>query len=273
MKKSRGELEYIEVSNTLSSIKIALQGAHIFDFSVKGKKPLLYLSERARFEKGIPIRGGVPICWPWFGPHPSDQNLPNHGFARISIWEHLLTQEISPEKTKIIMVLRSSPQSLKYWPFHFELKLEILISDRLELRLITKNTDEKDFAFSQALHSYLLIDNIHTTQLHGLDKTSYYNKVNNTHDNLQKGSLSFTQEVDRVYHGVEGSLLLKDHEVKTIGSQTVVIWNPGKELVKKMPDLSSYEDMLCIESASGLENEIILTPSSTHTLKSVLTQT
>ncbi|RLA58501.1 MAG: D-hexose-6-phosphate mutarotase, partial [Epsilonproteobacteria bacterium] len=133
--KTKNELEYIEVSNKLSSIKIALQGAHIFDFRVKGKEPLLFLSDTSHFKVGKAIRGGVPICWPWFGAHSSDSSLPNHGFARISIWTHVKTEEIDKNKTKIILELKSSEETLKLWPYLFELQLEILMSDKLEIAL------------------------------------------------------------------------------------------------------------------------------------------
>ncbi len=270
--KQLDELEYLDISNTQGRIKIALQGAHIFDFKIKDKKPLLFLSETARFEKKVPIRGGVPICWPWFGPHKTDTSLPNHGFARISLWEHLATQELSENKTKISLGLKSSKETLTLWPYEFELILEIVMSDILELHLITKNTGNKDIILSQALHTYLNIDDIHTAQLKGLDKKYFYNKVNDSHDNLQEGPLVFNKEVDRVYYGVEDVLKIERITVQTLKSQTVVVWNPGKTLVEKMPDLSSYEKMLCIESASGLQGETVLKVGETHTLTSIISQ-
>jgi len=270
--KRQNRLDYLEISNNTSTIKITLQGAHIFDFKVKDKKPLLYLSKNAKFEKAFPIRGGVPICWPWFGPHPTNKNLPNHGFARISLWEHIDTQEITKDKTKIILRLKSSQQTLALWPYNFELNLEVYMSDVLELHLITKNMDAKAFVLSQALHTYLLIDDLHTAKIKGLQNCKYYNKVDDTYANTQEGTLTFTQEVDRVYQGVENTLEVEDIKVKTLGSKTVVVWNPAEELIKKIPDLSSYEDMLCIESASTLKDTLTLQAGQSHTLKSIISQ-
>jgi len=274
--KKQDELEYLEVSNTLSSIKIALQGAHIFDFRVKSKKPLLFLSETARFEKGVPIRGGIPICWPWFGTHPTESALPNHGFVRTSIWKHKQTEHISKEKTKIIMSVNSSNESLELWPFKFELSLEILMSDTLELSLISKNTGVNSFALTQALHTYLQIEDINKAQVKGLENKPFYNKLDNSFDNIQEGILGFNTEVDRVYQDLAKPLLLEDTnqkiEVQTIGSNTVVIWNPGSEFEKNFSDLSDYKTMLCLESANALKDEIILEPAHTHTLKSILSQ-
>jgi len=269
-------LEYLEFSNAKSSIKISLQGAHIFDFCVKGKKPLLFLSKTAKFKEGLPIRGGIPICWPWFGKHPTNSSLPNHGFARVSLWKHLLTQELSKDKTKIIMSLQSSPQSLAIWPYAFELILEIIISDILELSLITKNTGTKSFSLSQALHTYLLIEDIKQASIEGLDTKPYYNKLNDTYKNIQKGKLLFTEEVDRVYEECTQTLRLKDKNqdifIQTQGSKAVVVWSPGEHFADYFSDLSGYKTMLCIESANTLESEITLEPSQSHTLKSILSQ-
>ncbi len=270
--KTKNELEYIEVSNKLSSIKIALQGAHIFDFRVKGKEPLLFLSDTSHFKVGKAIRGGVPICWPWFGAHPSDSSLPNHGFARISLWTHVKTEEIDKSHTKIILELKSSEETLKLWPHNFELQLEILMSDRLELSLITNNTGSEPFVITQALHTYLLIEDITTVCIEGLDRTKYYDKLTDTYNNPQKGKLCFGSEIDRVYENVIKPLTVKDVEIQTIGSNTVVVWNPGMDFKNNFSDLSDYRTMLCIESANTLNDAVTVEAEGSYLLKSILSQ-
>jgi glucose-6-phosphate 1-epimerase len=272
MLKIKNELEYIEVSNELSSIKIALQGAHIFDFRVKEKAPLLFLSETSHFKVGKAIRGGIPICWPWFGEHPSDSSLQNHGFARTSMWTHISTEEIDKNSTKIILELKSSEETEKLWSYQFELQLEIIMSDRLELSLITKNKGSKPFVITQALHTYLLIQNISTTCVEGLDQTMYYDKLTNTYNNPQKGKLCFNSEVDRVYEKVAKPLRIKEIEVQTVGSNTVVVWNPGKNFKNNFSDLSDYRTMLCIESANTLNEEVTIEAKSSYILKTILFQ-
>jgi len=270
--KQKDELQYLEVSNRLSSIKIAFQGAHIFDFSLQGHKPLLFLSERAHFKKGKAIRGGIPICWPWFGSHPSNKNLPNHGFARTSLWKHEKTEHISKEKTKIIMSLKSSKESLALWPYAFELRLEIMMSDILELSLKTKNNSEKAFSLSQALHTYLQIEDIHTAKIEGLDQRPYYNKLDDSFNNIQEGTLSFSAETDRIYQELTKPLILHDKnqdiEVETVGSDTVVIWNPGQDFAKSFSDLHDYSTFVCIESANALNSALRLKKDEVHTLSS-----
>jgi len=268
--KTKNELEYIEVSNALSSIKIALQGAHIFDFRVKGKAPLLFLSDTSHFKVGKAIRGGIPICWPWFGAHTSDSSLPNHGFARTSLWIHVKTEEVDKNHTKIILALKNSKETLKLWPYLFELQLEILISDRLELTLMTKNRGTEPFVITQALHTYLLIKDISSVCIEGLDQTKYYDKLTDTYNNLQKGKVCFSSEVDRVYEEVVNPLSIEDIEVQTIGSNTVVVWNPGLHFKNNFSDLSEYRTMLCIESANTLHDEVTVEAEGSYFLKTIL---
>ena len=270
--KIKNELEYIEVSNALSIIRIALQGAHIFDFKVKEKSPLLFLSDTSHFRVGKAIRGGVPICWPWFGGHATDSSLPNHGFARTSLWTHVRTEEIDKNQTKIILELKSSEETLKLWPYLFELQLEILMSDRLELSLITKNTGTEPFVITQALHTYLLIKDISSACIAGLNQTQYYDKLTDTYNNPQKGKVCFTHEVDRVYEDVVKPLRVENIEVQTIGSNTVVVWNPGLHFKNNFSDLSDYGTMLCIESANTLNDAVTVKAEGSYTLKTILSQ-
>lgn len=270
----QGQLEYIEVSNSVSEAKIALQGAHIFHFKVKGKKPLLWLSDTALFKTGKAIRGGIPICWPWFGAHNSNKLLPNHGFARTFLWEHIETKSISEAETKVRLRLKSSEDSLSLWPYRFELTLDISLGTELRLSLITKNLDTQAFSITNALHSYLRVQDINQTYIKGLNNKPYYNKVDNSFNNIQAGMLRFTQEVDRVYQDINTPLQIQDgHDiitVKTEGSETVVIWNPAEALSSKMADLSDYQTMLCVESANALEDAPTIQANESHCLTTVL---
>jgi len=274
MKKD--ELKYIEIKNTAAEAKICLQGAHIFYFEAKGKKPLLYLSETALFKKGVPIRGGIPICWPWFGPHPSNTDLPNHGFARTSLWTHEKTQELSKEETLVTLSLKSSPQSKALWPYDFKLSLEISIGKELSLKLITHNLDTQAFSITSALHSYFKVNTILKLEIEGLEKKLFYNKVDDSYKNLQKEKIIFNEEIDRIYQEVEVPVVLKEEDqkisIKTKGSQSIVLWNPAQKLADKMPDLSRFETMVCVESANVLDDEIRLEPKQSHILHLNITQ-
>ena len=146
------------------------------------------------------------------------------------------------------------------------------MSDRLELSLITKNRGSKPFVITQALHTYLLIQNISTACVEGLNHTKYYDKLTDTYNNLQKEKLCFSSEVDRVYEKVVKPLRVKEIEVQTVGSNTVVVWNPGKNFKNNFSDLSDYKTMLCIESANTLNEEVTVEAKSSYILKTILFQ-
>jgi glucose-6-phosphate 1-epimerase len=272
--KQKDELEYLEISNQISTIKISLQGAHIFHFKVKDRTPLLFLSKSTFFKRGKAIRGGIPICWPWFGAHPTNNRLANHGFARTSLWKHETTEEVSPQKTRIVLSLCSSIATRTLWPYEFKLSLEIVMSEQLEVSLISENCDAKTIEITQALHSYLQVCDIESVRVAGLSDTRFYNKLHNSYDHKEVGNLQFKQEIDRVYYGVKETIMVDDGkrniEVQTEGSNTVVVWNPGKELGEKMVDLDSYKEMLCIESANLFEDKVTLERGESFKLTTIL---
>ena len=272
----RDELQFIEVENSVASAKIALQGAHIFHFSLKGKGDVLYLSETSSFKKGKAIRGGVPICWPWFGPNEEDSSLPNHGFARTSLWEHTATEALNDRLTKVTLTLHPSQDTLALWPYVFSLTLEIFIGEVLKLELTSKNMDTKPLTLSSALHTYLAIDNIHETKVEGLEKKHYSDKTKNAFA-VQAGNIDFTKEVDRIYQNVENDIIVKDrkvyHTIHTEGTNTVVVWNPGEVLSNRMADLSKHNQILCVESANVLDDTVSLAEGESHTLSQTITTT
>lgn len=272
----RDELDYINIVNNTAKAKIALQGAHIFDFQTKDKKRLLYLSDTSHFKKGKAIRGGIPICWPWFGANEEDNTLPNHGFARTSLWKHESTKNISDVETKVRLTLESTPETHALWPFDFLLILDFYIGEELKLVLTSKNLDRKPFSLSLALHTYFEIDDIYKTTIDGLEGKAFYNKCNNTHNNIQNENINFTQEVDRVYQEVGNDVMIRDKEqnlvIKTEGSNSIVVWNPGKELCSKMSDLSDYRTFVCVESANVLEDIVTLGVDESYTLTLTISQ-
>jgi len=269
----RDELSYIEIENSVASAKIALQGGHIFHFECKDQGSVLYLSESATFEKGKAIRGGIPICWPWFGVYNGDTTLPNHGFARTSLWEHKSTEALSDSESRVTLTLHASPETLALWPYQFALTLDIYVGKELRVELATQNLDSKPFTITSALHTYLAVDNIYETQIEGLEEKHYFDKPQNTFI-LQKGSIDFNKEVDRIYQNVENDIIVKDakvrHTVQTDGANMIVVWNPGEVLASRMPDLSNHTKMLCVESANVLDDAVTLAEGESHTLSQTI---
>ncbi len=267
--------ECIEIVNTSGHAKIALQGAHLFHYERVGEQPLLWLSETSFFKAGKAIRGGVPICWPWFGKHRTDNSLPQHGFARTSLWTVVEINETDENATELFLQLKSSTKSLQLWPYSFELLLHVNIGRALTISLTTKNCDEKAFAITSALHSYFAVWDIDDVYIEGLDKTRYFDSL--TEESVvQKGNVRIAGEVDRIYQKVHYPLTIHDRErtvhIDAQGSSSAVVWNPWKEKCESMGDMKddAYRTMLCIETANVLDDARTLQPGDEHTVTAIL---
>ncbi|MDD2357160.1 MAG: D-hexose-6-phosphate mutarotase [Thiovulaceae bacterium] len=261
---------YIEVTNSVSSAKIALQGAHIFEYKKDGKNELLWLSSLAQFEENKPIRGGIPICWPWFGPH-SEPSLPQHGFARISLFSFISCDEKDDITSVVTLKLTDSPKSKILWDFSFELLVTISISKELYVSIKTTNTDIKEFKITEALHTYLNVENILDAEVFGVKKSTYFDQLSKTMK-VQKNDLHIDQEIDRIYINPNNKLTLKEKNrtifLQNSHSNSLVIWNPWREKVKSIKDMQDheYKNMLCIESANVLDDSKIVQPDRSITL-------
>lgn len=270
-KKLSNGFEYIELSNKSAHARIARQGAHLFHYERIGQKPLLWLSETSFFESGKAIRGGIPICWPWFGKHKTESSLPQHGFARNLPWELLDAKETDAYSTEVTLQLQHSAKTLTLWPYMFELQLRITVSQELSIALTTKNCGKDTFEVSSALHSYFAVANIDNVSLEGLHDIPYYDAL--TKENkVQRGTVSITEEVDRVYQQVHTPLILHDQDrtvhIRAEGSSSVVVWNPWVEKCARMSNMKddAYKTMVCIETANALADARKIPPDTKHTL-------
>lgn len=274
IKKLPNGFEYIEIVNDIVSAKIALQGAHIFEYKVQGKKDLLWLSSESYFEYGKAIRGGIPICWPSFGMN--NPKLPQHGFARISIFSLVSLKQVDMHTSELILKLEDDTQTRRLWNYKFTLEVVFKISDTLEIELITRNKDERDFVLTQALHTYFHVSNIEDVEIFGLEEKPYYDALLNA-QYIQKESIKISEEFDNVYQKVDRPLLLQDKRKKVIiqakGSSSVVVWNPWIEKCKRMSAMKAeaYKEFVCIESANAFDDFKILQEGESYSLKTIIT--
>lgn len=273
-KKLANGFAYIEVKNSSAEAKIALQGAHIFHYARVGEEPILWLSEVSNFEALKAIRGGVPVCWPWFGFN-EDKTLPQHGFARTALWEFVCSDEVDEKTSSVTLKLTHSDETLKMWHYKFLLELKITISDKLVMELKTTNIDERAFKITQALHTYFSVSHISDVAIKGLDDKPYLDALTWKNE-VQKGDITFNQEVDRVYQEFDGEIVLSDKNrtihIKNEGSSSAVIWNPWIEKCGRMSAMkpNAYESMLCIESANAFLDARVIKPQKSHTLKATI---
>jgi len=250
----------------------ALQGAHLFHYHAKDKEPLLWLSEKSYFEKGKAIRGGIPICFPWFGKNNYDDTLPQHGFARNQVWKLMSSHELSDRSTHVQFILTPNKETKALWDYAFVLIYDIRIGAELTLSLTTINSDTQAFEITQALHSYFNVSHISSVSIKGLENTIYYDSLDNQLGK-QHGVLSVEKEVDRIYFDNSSNIILQDKiqliEMKQEGSKSLVVWNPWKEKSKQIIDMQNdgYKTMVCIETANTLKDFVLLSPNEIHVLK------
>lgn len=263
--------KYLEVQNEAASAKIALQGAHIFHYQVKDERPLLWLSEKSTFEEGIAIRGGIPLCWPRFGN--LDKTLPQHGFARIFMFELIDVKEHSDTLTQVHLRLKSSKKSREIWDFDFVLDVAFSVSERLEISMQTTNTDIKEFSLTQAFHTYFSVSDISDVTITGLENVEFLDTLIDEKKSENK-ALIINREVDRVYLGTYSEIQLLDIQrcidINAKGSNSVIVWNPWVNKCKSMSYMSdeAYKKFVCIENANAFDDFKVLAAQS-QTLLSI----
>ncbi|MEN6586671.1 MAG: D-hexose-6-phosphate mutarotase, partial [Sulfuricella sp.] len=168
-KEGPGGLVVAEVANSLAESTIALQGAHVMTFQPRGQEPVIWLSKFAKFAPGKSIRGGVPICWPWFGPHATDAALPGHGFARTVMWQVLETKALADGASFLRFGLVENDATRAQWPHASSAELEVTVGSALKVELVTRNSGNAPFVLGEALHTYFHISDVAKMKIAGLD--------------------------------------------------------------------------------------------------------
>jgi glucose-6-phosphate 1-epimerase len=268
----------VVIDNEFARCEVYLHGAHVTSFIPKGGDDLLWLSKTAIFDQSKAIRGGIPLCWPWFGAHPTDKTKAAHGFARVSQWQVVSTQTTEIGATELILGLKASDKTFELWPHEFELQYKITVAQSLSVELTTINTGKESIEITEALHSYLALGDITKARVQGLDGISYSDKVDGSKVIEQVGDIVVEQEVDRVYLNTLDSCLLIDDALKrTInisksGSLDTVVWNPWVDKASSMADVqdNGHQTMVCIEAANVLDNVIDIAAGERHSISQTL---
>lgn len=272
--EERAGFPIIEITNEFATAAISVYAAHVISYKPVGAEDLMYLSEDVVYKVGTGVRGGVPICWPWFGPHPTDSSKPSHGVARKTFWEVASTETTPEGATRVVLKLTDSPESREKWDYSFELAIAVTIGKTLNLELITRNTGDKPFEITQALHTYFKIGAVDQVKVTGLDGCAYIDKVDGAQVKTQAGDVAIASEVDRVYSDVPAELTIVDPAlnrnivITSKNSTTAIVWNPWIEKSKTMGDLPNedYKQMICVETANAAKEIITVEPGSEFSL-------
>ena len=271
-KAGPGGLLEIHIANALGDAAIALQGGHITHFCPKGQAPLIWVSERAHYAPGKAIRGGVPVCWPWFGPHATDTTLPAHGFARTALWQVLETKSLADGQTWVRLGLPADEARHALWPHPSAAELDITVGHALTVTLVTRNTGTESFILGEALHTYFQISDVGNLRVRGLEGCEFLDKVDSGARKMQQGPIQFEGEVDRVYLNTTADCLIEDRglqrriRIASQGSHATVVWNPWTEKTSKMGDMApdGFHHMVCVETANAADNTVTVPPGATH---------
>lgn len=282
-----GQLEFVQdagglaiarISNKHAQASIALQGAHVMTFQPVGEQPVIWLSPAAKLVQGKSIRGGIPICWPWFGPHATESSFPGHGFARTVPWQVVSSEALADGSTRITFELPRSSIPSAQWPHACRARNMVTVGKALTVELATENTGNAAFEIGEALHTYFAISDVNDMRITGLEGCTYLDKVGVAQSRTQQGAIQITAEVDRIYMDTAADCLIEDQGLKRRiriakrGSRSTVVWNPWVEKAAKMGDFgggTGYRGMVCVESANAANNVVNVAPGETHSLQVV----
>jgi len=265
--------EVARITNVGGTAEIALQGAQVLTWAPAGQPQVVWLSPEAKFVAGKSLRGGAPVCWPWFGPHPSDAQKPAHGFARNLDWQVVASERV-PEGTRLVLGFLPGEAQSGLWPYRGELELAVTVGGRLGLALTTRNSGNVPITITQALHTYFHVGDIAAARVEGLDGCEYIDKVDGGARRHQAGAVQIGGEVDRVYLGCPGEAVIVDDALRRririgkSGSRSYVVWNPWAEKGAKFGDMGDdgYRQMLCVETTNAGDDAVTIEPGEVFTL-------
>lgn len=263
--KARGEgLPLLRLQTPLCEAVIALQGAQLLTFKPRGGSDLLWLSPNCKFEPGTPLRGGIPVCLPWFGPHPSDPDKPKHGFARNREWTLTQVTETDTGSYELLFGLSSKCDPLFSQDFVAELHMQL--GKSIKLQLSVENHDARPLTCSWALHSYLPTADIRALRVPALVDAVYADNLDGLKRKIQVTPLCFTGvELDRVFPRVTESLVVENQPrigVESNNCPSAIVWNPGPDKASGMADIGAEHvyEFVCVERGAALEEAWVLAP-------------
>ncbi|MBL0011459.1 MAG: D-hexose-6-phosphate mutarotase [Nitrosomonas sp.] len=267
-----GGLPMIQVKTAKAKALVSIHAGQVLSYQPAGEpEDVMFLSAKAYYQDGKAIKGGAPICWPWFGADPEGKGRPGHGFVRNRPWNVVATEALSSGDIKVTVGLDDTAETQAIWPQSFNLRQEIVINDSLNLSLITRNTGKEKFTITQAFHTYFKVGSIAQVKVLGLEGCGYIDKAGGGNAQKQQaGAVTIDSEVDRIYLDVGNTLTIDDSalnrriEITSKGSKTAVVWNPWEKISREMADLedADYQHLLCVETTNAASDVVEVAPGS-----------
>lgn len=271
------QVKFLRITHPKLTAGISLYGGHVVSFKPTGFQDLIWMSDEAIYDAKLPLRGGIPICWPWFGPIAS----PSHGFVRNQQWQ-LVEHRENENGVVVCLGLQDNADTQVIWPYRFDAKLYVEMGETLKVTLDVKNTDEKPWTFSGALHSYLNVGDIHQLAITGMGDR-YIDKLQDSKECEGPEVLKLTAGIDRIYTQPAAVINVADPEfdrqltIENQGHNSAVLWNPWANGAANIKDMSNsgYLTMMCVEStvfAPCISAGITLAPGESHQLITTIAQ-
>ena len=281
-----GTAQVVEGNGGLSKVRITcpeavgemyLHGAHVTSWKPVGGEEVLFLSSQSRWAQGHAIRGGVPVCFPWFGGKADDPTAPAHGFVRTRAWQLESIAQVGGAVT-VSMFTESDEGTKRWWPAEFRLVHRATFGSELSLELVVTNTGGTSLRFEEALHAYHRVGNIEKTRVRGLDTVHYFDKTDSNRKKMQHGEIVIVSETDRVYLDTRDPIELEDlvlrrrTRVTKEDSRTTVVWNPWVQKAHSLSDFADDEwmQMICIESSNVSDFAVDLAPGQQYKMKALV---
>ena len=258
----------IVINHPLFNAQILLQGAQLIQFTPKGEQPWLWLSPLANFDKGMAVRGGIPICFPWFGVHEEDNKKPKHGFLRQEAWT-LTALTSHDDKVELVLRYDYNGQRKDLYPHAFTAEIRFVLSHDIDIQFHFKNLSEETAKFSYAFHTYFLVDDISKVAVNGLDGMKYLDNTDNLSEKHQTGELRFDREIDFVFAEASNAQGIDSNNPLVVTSSdntSCIVWNPAETLALQMPDvLTHYRQFICVERGAVFDRALTIGSGQSHT--------
>lgn len=275
--EGNGGLRRIQITGSRAEGEIYLHGAQVTSWKPAGNDEVLFLSTKSRWQEAQAIRGGIPICFPWFRAKADDPKAPAHGFVRTRSWR---LESIVEDKSGVCvsMSIESDEQTRRWWPADFRLLHRVVFGPKLTLELNCTNTGKTGLRFEEALHTYNRVTDVANVRLEGLDAVHFLDNTDSNAAKVQHGDVTIASATDNAFLGTQNDVDLIDPELRRhirlekANSLTTVVWNPWREGAARLGDLGDGEwtQFLCVEASNILAAPVTLAPREEHKMTAVL---
>ena len=248
------------VENRLGRAAIALQGAHLMSFQPSGQPEMLWISPQCVFEVGTPMRGGIPLCLPWFGPLEGGSML--HGFARIMNWTLVAVEACADGATRVVLELAGDASTCSQWPYAFRFRLDVVVGSSLKLALSAENRSEQAAPLAFAFHTYFAVPNVADARVSGLEDKTFIDKTDKMIRKAQRGEVAISAPIDAVFLDVPAVQTLKtgagNVQIES-DSHCAVVWNCWTN-DKNIADIGegNHAGYLCVERGDVADYAVTL---------------